>query len=114
MDTEQVITAYVDQMAEDSRRRFERAKRIDALAGPLMWALILSALSLSVYWLGFGSGLAEVFPVQHKLMVTMLYDMPGQSEQIQALLNEQGYVSLWQVHDITGRLISDYGIRIER
>lgn len=67
----------------------------------LAFGLILTALLIgSIYWLFAGSGFAQISPAQHSLVVTLLHALPGQADQVQSLLDQQGYVSLWQAREL--------------
>jgi len=106
-----VIEACIGRVVEDSKIRFKKVKKIDAVMSLVNWVFMSALLLMSIYWLGFGSGYADAFPLHHEISVKIIHAMPGQAEYIQSLLDDQGYVSLWQIRDITDRMAAQYGIK---
>ncbi len=94
----------------DSQKKIELSKRFDAIFLPSIVVLIISSFALLGYWTTMGSGLSVMFPELHKLMVTGSYMLPGQSEHVQGLLNDQGYITLWQFREMTTSVSEDMGL----
>lgn len=79
----------------------KRSRWLNALALPGIIVLFTASLALSIYWMVFNSGLVVMAPGIHKHMVSIAYMYPGQSEHVQKLLTKQGFLSLWQIRDIS-------------
>ncbi len=92
-------------LAERKRDEYRRDRlqsiKLDAIAHTGIGILFLASFALLIYWLWFDSGFAVLAPEQHRFMASIAFMYPGQAENVQDLLNDQGFLSLWQIRDIT-------------
>lgn len=79
-------------------RDLQRSRAIERILAPISWILSAAAIVLLAYWLVFDSGLKSLYPSYHTLFVSMLGRMPGQADQVNAVMAKQGFLSLWQIH----------------
>lgn len=98
-----------DVLVQQFRQELARSRRIDRFLSGLSGILSVGVAVLAFYWLIFGGGVASAFPEYHRLMVSLLLHLPDQADHVQSLINCQGYLSLWQIQEITEQLTTTNG-----
>ena len=85
-------------------------KKGDSLFYAFLLLLALATLAFYMAWILFLDGLAVMSPRYHETLVALAQVLPGQTDHIQTLLNEQGYVSLWQLRKVNDSVFNSLGI----